>query len=120
MNKKYNFVRPVTDTKEDLCYKPDACLTKFHQICLFKHPTTSKYSVRRFIVDENGNFTSVKEYKLTQKQLDKFRIKLGDNDYKCYSTYDLSQIEYPHDCDILVARSNMFSNMDSYGSYANF
>jgi len=108
----------VKTTIEKEHTKPN--VSKFYQICSFQNPETNKYHVRKFIINDKNEFTSVKEYKLSKSQYKKLLEIKKTNEYKCFSTYDLKNISYPNSSDILTLKSNMITNNHDYYGFAPF
>lgn len=115
---KIKFIKNVQpnfgESSSENIHKPNHKLYRFHQICMFRDPQTSKYNVRTVIFDENQNIikSSDKEYSANQC---KSLIGLSKiNEYKTYSTYDLSLIDYPNSDDLLKVQSDLLSNDQTY------
>lgn len=110
-----NFVK-----NNDTQYIPEHKLYKFHQICIFRDPQTSKYNVRTIIHNENQEIVKVYD---KQYNSDQCRILINScrtNDYKCYQTFDLELIDYPDTDDLYKTHSDLLSNETNYNGYATF
>lgn len=80
----------------------------FYQICQFS--IAEKYGVRKLIYDEFGNLIEYKENNIKKHILDNFIKKSPDYKYVIYSVYQLKDISYPTDNEILTARSQILNN----------
>lgn len=117
---KFRFVNNLQNQNRNIC-EPDYKLHKFHQICMFKDPRSSKYNVRTVIIDENHDIIKsiIKQYTSSQCMT---LIKSNKvNKYKIYPTYDLELIDYPNGDDILKLKSDLLSDdQASQSGYALF
>lgn len=104
---KINFIK---NTENQYTYKPKPKLYKFHQICIFRDPQTSKYNVRTIIFDENQNIIKSLEKEYNANQCKSLITSSKINEYKTYCTYDLSLIDYPNSDDLLKVQSDLLSN----------
>jgi hypothetical protein len=95
-------------------------ITIFYQVCAFKNPGTGKYHLRKFIINQRNEFVSAKIYKLDRKKYKTFLNTKKNNEYKCYSVYDLTNISYPSVSDILVAQSHLLTTDNDYSGFAKF
>lgn len=98
-------------------YQPNPKLNKFHQICMFRDPETSKYAVRTVIFDENQEIIKASEKKYTANQCKSLLSSSKVNEYKTYSTFDLNLIDYPNSDDLLKAQSDLLGNDQTYCGY---
>lgn len=120
MTKKYNFVKK-TNKQDELYYKPEPTINKYYQACLFKNPWTNKFHIRKIVFDEMGECIDVSEHKLSTSQFEKFKKKYKSNQYKCYSTYSLSDVNLPKGGEMLTAESSLLGNEQvSYDGYMQF
>lgn len=95
-------------------------VSAFYQICSFRNPTTKAFHVRKFVINNKNEFANVKEYFLSRKQYKKLLEVKTPNEYKCFNTYDLKNIAYPTEADILVSKSQLLNNSYNYTGYAPF
>lgn len=103
MSKKVHYKFECPDF-EDVCqYKP----TTFYQICCFQNPDTDKYEARKYKIDCNNNFSSVKIVYFSQRKYDKFISEMPSNKYKVFNTYTLGFIDHPNLSDIDLSRSEL-------------
>lgn len=108
--KKYEFIIP---DQKDFVFSPSfnsLKVVRYYQICTFPHPKTNKYNIRRFIVNENNEFTDIQNMQLTEKQYKRVYEKILPNQYKSYATYSLDNIDYPCFADIVAAQSDILCN----------
>jgi hypothetical protein len=89
----------------------------FFQVSLFMNKK-KKYHLKRFTLDSNNRFRSIKEYYLSTEQMDKFYKLKNQNSYKVFSTYNLNDISYPTSGDICLARSPILSQNTTYDGFA--
>lgn len=118
MNTRYVF--KTKESKCDLIYNPEPAVYKFYQICMFKNPETKKYHIRRCIINEKCDLVSVDERTFNEKQFKNFFKSHRDNEFKTYSTYDISLINLPNPGDILQAQSPLLNNDYSYTGFASY
>lgn len=114
---KYKF---ITRTEPNLISSNDN-LFFFYQICTFPN-YKNRFQMRKFIINDNNEFVSVKTFNLTKKQCKKFYAEKKTHQYKNYSTYSLDEINTPSLGDILTAKSQILSsnNSEDYSSFAPF
>jgi hypothetical protein len=107
-----NSRRGHTFTQDDdvYTYKPDAAINKYYQVCAFKHPSTNKYDVRKFIINEKNEFISITKRKYNDAQYAKFFKEHRQNEYKLYATYNLDMIDYPKAGDIFLSQSSILNS----------
>ena len=117
MSKRYNFIQ-ATNEQNELHYKPNKNINKFHQVCLFANPHTNKYQIRRFLFNEYGECIEVTDHHLSKNNFDKFKRKYKSNEYKCYATYTLNNIKPPLIGEMLSAESELLRNQQT--SYDGF
>ena len=113
---KYTF----TERDDVYLYKPEPALHKYYQVCAFKNPTTNKYDVRKFIVNEKGEFVSVTKRKYNETQYTKFFKEHRQNEYKLFATYNLDFIDYPKTGDIFMSQSSILNNDYTQYDYSGF
>lgn len=102
---KINFIRNKDDmTVEEKFYK-------FHQICIFRDPVTSKYNVRTVVFNEDHEIVKVYEKEYNSDQCRKLMSSCRKtNDSKCYQTFDLELVDYPDADDLYKTRSELLSD----------
>ena len=105
---------------QDLLYQPPKQQFKYYQICSFVNPFTNKYKVKRFILNEKGEFVSIQEGEFNQKQYMRFVQEKNPNQYKMYNTYDLSYVPLPQLGEISIAQSPLFQDESDYTGFAKF
>lgn len=115
-NKKYVF--KSSESNDEFSYKPTPAQFKFYQICLFVDPHTQKHHIRRSIINEYGKFISIEEKLFSKNQFKKFLKNHRPNEFKTYSTYDMSLIDYPNPGDIMQVQSPLLNNNYEYTGYA--
>jgi len=94
--------------------------TFFYQICTFKNPKTNKYDMRKFVISPQNEFVSIQNYKLTKIQCDKFFAIKKPQEYKCYTVYNLDNINTPSLGDIMTSKSKILTNSYNYTGYSPF
>ena len=116
---KYEF---VTESKEQHPHPiQDSKLTYFYQICTFPNPNKKdKFHMRKFVLNENNEFISINNFFLSNKQCKRFFSAKKPNEYKCYPVYNLEDIGYPTNTDILTCQSEILSNAYEYSGFAPF
>ena len=107
MNKKVNFKfvdkhRTIYNNGE---YVPEDVI--FYQLATFSHPIHNGYHVRRFVIDGNNNYVSVKERYFTEEEYNKFIQNTKPNIFRRYSTFDLNEVNNPNMADISLVRSDI-------------
>lgn len=117
-NTKFKFI-PNTSTQ---CSNGDCSLDiiNYYQVATFADHNTNKYHLKKFVINENNQFIRLTEYRLTKRQMEKFLSKKKQNEYKLFSSYDLSGVNYPNNGDISLARSSILGEDSSYSGYAAF
>ena len=100
MKNKFRFIKSIEEKKPNKLYR-------FHQICMFIDPKTSKYNIRTIIFDDDYNFV-----KILDKQYNAYQCKLlmessKSTEYKTYATFDLNLIDYPNNDDLLKVQSKL-------------
>lgn len=93
--------------EEEFIFKPEERQFTFYQIC--GYPIDKKYEVRKVIYDENGEMLTHRSKKLKKDILDKFLKKAPEYKYTVYPTYHLSDIGFPEDGEILMAKSSILN-----------
>lgn len=106
----YNANNNLISRKDQLTYNG----VDIYQICIYPHPKTKQYSVRRFIITANNEISAVKMYRLTEEQVKKLKAKLQQNQVKCFSCYDFDGISEPDIRDILLAQSQLLDRSQNY------
>jgi hypothetical protein len=114
--RRINFIKNVQVDNANR-YQPESKLHKFHQICMFRDPNTSKYSVRTIIFNENHEVIKVSEKEYTSDQCKSLITSNKTNEYKTYPTYDLDLVDYPNSDDLLKVQSDLLSNDNTYCGY---
>lgn len=92
----------------------------YYQICTFPIQDSDKYHMRKFVVSNNNEFIAINDYYLSKKQCKKFFAIKKTNEYKCFPHYSLEQVTYPSTSDILMLKSDLLENDNSYSGYAAF
>ena len=95
-------------------------ITYYYQLASFLNPKTNLYELRRFTINSKNEFLEIKNYLLNKKQFDDFLINKKQNEYKIFSVYDLSIIDYPILSDILISKSDILNTSYNYSGYAPF
>ena len=99
-----------------MLYNPDKFIDTYYQICKFKNQYTGKYGTRKIIFNEIGDILKISEREYPKKKLEKFIDNNNQNKYKVYSTYNLTEIQYPSTNDIIQVQSNLLnSKHNEYG-----
>jgi hypothetical protein len=104
---------------DDMLYNPKRELTSFYQICKFSCGNDF-YTVRKIIIDELGDVTSMKEKNYKKKKLDKFMNSIQSNKYSLYSTHDMKLINPPEPGNILASKSSLINNNNDHSGFAGF
>ena len=117
-NTKFRFIPNTNKQLSNGNYNPGSI--NYFQIASFANPHTNKYHLKRFMINENNQFIGIKEYHLKKCQLDKFILTKKQNEYKMFSSYSLSNISYPNNGDISMARSQILEEDSLYSGYAKF
>ena len=115
---KYIFVKPDREMTED--ERTLDSLNYYYQMCSFPNPRTNKLHMRKFVIDHDNNFINISNYQLSYDQYKKFMKTKRPNEYKQFSTYDLSEINYPTLHDILLLKSDILGTDHSYSGFAPF
>lgn len=88
--------------------------TKYYQICYF--PQKNKHQVRKFLIDKNYDYKSVKDHYVSKEKLQQFMKNKKCNEYKIFAVYNLDNINYPTMAEIITCQSNMITtNYKYYG-----
>jgi len=119
MFKNIKYIFDTNKTNTTVHQKPQK-YTFFYQICTFPDMNTNKYHLRKFIINDDDKFTSIKNYRLSKLQHDKFFKTKKKHEYKIYHTYDLEDVNYPTLADISMSRSNILNNQHGYSGFAPF
>jgi hypothetical protein len=117
MSKRYNFIQ-ATNEQNNLQYKPEKSINKFYQVCLFPNPHTNKYQIRRFKFNEFGECFDVSDFHLSKNNFNKFKKTYKQNEYKCYATFTLNNVNPPLIGVMLSAESELLKNKQT--SYDGF
>jgi hypothetical protein len=111
---RYNFITQrdnITDIEDS------NELTFYYQICIFPNPHTRRFHMRKFVVNCNNEFATIKDFNLTKRQCKRFFSHKKQHEYKAYPAYSLNDINYPVLSDILTSKSNILgNNYDYYGN----
>lgn len=113
---KYHFVSP-SEQQEQI--NPDK-INFYYQICTFPNPSTSKFHMRKFVINDKNEFIAINDYHLNKKQAKKFFSMKKPHEYKCYSVYSLEDVNYPHLSEVLTSKSDILSNNYDYSGFAPF
>ena len=81
----------------------------YYQLSIYKNPKNNKYHIRRFSINENNQFVSVKEKYLTETEYIKFKTIQPKHKYSLHPDVDLNVVPYPSNCDVSLARSVLLS-----------
>ena len=92
----------------------------YFQVCAFKNKRDNRFHLRRFGINKNNEFATIREFYLNERQYKKFFDKKKMREYKVYPVFDFSTIEYPNLAEILVMNSNILSSSNTYSGYAPF
>ena len=109
----YTFVNDFNDTV-------DRTIVTFLQITIHPNPKTKKYHVRKFKINNEGNFVDIKNYYLSKNKYDKLLKSKKQHEYKLYSVYTLEEVPYPSESDILLLNSSMLKTSYNYYGSAPF
>ena len=108
---KYKFVNSFDEPEP--CQEPNI---SFYQIAAFADLQTKLYHIRKFTINHNNEFVSVKNHHVNKRTYMKLIKHKKNNEYKLFSVYDLNQVAYPTLSDILLLKSDILStNYDYYG-----
>jgi hypothetical protein len=109
---KYKFVENFDDEKDY------SNIVSYYQICIFPDPHKKMHHVRRFYINDKNEFVQVKDYLLTSSKMKLFLKKKKKNEYTLYSTYNLSDIEYPTLSDVYMLKSDILNHLEycNYGA----
>lgn len=114
---RYQFITPTQVEENKDAIKP---IVHFDQICTFKSPYDGMYNLRRFFINSKYDFIDIKQYKLTKKQYKQYIKTTKPQKYKCYSTYELKNIDYPSIANIMTSQSNILDINYDYSGFAPF
>jgi hypothetical protein len=115
-NIKYNFT--VGQSCDYNGNNSNNTITRYYQVALFPNPNTSKYNVRMFFVNYNNEYTDIKTFNITKKQLKQFLANTNSKQYKMYSVYTLDNVNYPLSGEILLSKSDILENDYNYTGFA--
>ncbi|ARF10825.1 hypothetical protein Hokovirus_3_98 [Hokovirus HKV1] len=93
--------------------------TYYYQICTFPDPKTSRYHMRRFLFDGENNVSDITNYYLSQDQNALFYKTKTPNIYRAYPMNNFTNIDYPTEEDLDVARSELFGIKLNNTNYYN-
>lgn len=91
----------------------------FYQIATFKNQK-KKYHVRKFIYNEKCTKMKVREGYLNKHRVEELMDRLGDNRFKCFAAFNLNQVEYPTQSDLLMAKSGNCNDTYGFSGFAPF
>ena len=114
---RYQFITPTQVKENKDAIKP---IVHYDQICTFKSPDDGLYNLRRFFINDKYDFVNITAHKLNKKQYKKYIKETKPQKYKCYSTYELKNINYPSIADIMTSQSNIFEIDNDYSGFAPF
>lgn len=117
-NIKYTFSN-INNINDEFLPKDLDNIIYFYQICTFPNHRTKKFNMKKYVI-EGKQFLKIDEYNLTKRQCKKFYKVKKPNEYKCYATYDLRDIDPPSMGDILMARSEILADNYNYSGFAPF
>lgn len=108
---KYKFVNSFDEDKP--CQEQNI---SYYQIASFADLKTKLYHARKFTINGNNEFVSVRDYYINKRTYEKLLRQKKNNEYKLYAVYDLNHIAYPTMPDILLLKSDILgTNYDYYG-----
>lgn len=110
----YNFVNNFNQIPKEEHF------INFYQLASFADPKTCKYHIRRYKVNDNNEFVSIKEYHLPKRLYQKLIKSKRPNSYKMYTVYNLNIVNHPTMSDILTAKSSMLDINSYYYGAAPF
>lgn len=112
---EYVFVNPSNPYE----YQPKAIKYNFYQVCVFSNPTTKKYAVRCFVINQDMQFTQVKTEFLSRDDYHRFVSKTPFNKMQKLSTWTLENIPYPKVGNFMMSNSELLNSSNtSYGPAA--
>lgn len=91
----------------------------YYQIATFKNKK-NKYHVRKFIFNEKCTKMKSREGYLKKDKVEELMDRLGDNRFKCFACFNLDQVEYPTQGDLLAAKSSNINNSNDFSGFAPF
>ena len=115
--KHYNFV-PNRNSAYNTISQPNSII--YYQISIFPNPNTNKYHIRRFKINNDNKFESVKERFICKKQFDIFMNVKHKHQFKAYPNVCLNSVPYPSNSDISLSRSDILIQENSYSGYSQF
>ena len=107
MSKKvsFKFIPKTTQELVNSNYVPNK--TTFYQLAMF--PCPKGYHIRRFIINEQGNFENIANKFLSEQEHSDFIQNTKQHKYKQYSTFDLNEVNYPSAGDVALMRSDILN-----------
>jgi hypothetical protein len=111
MDKKYKFRMKTNDEQYE--YNPPKKTFTYYQICQFK--LNGVYHVRKIYYNEKLEIKSYKESIVKKKKLNKFIENCNDNKFAMYPVYNLDNVDFPSDNQVLLA-SSLILNNEIYGA----
>jgi len=107
MSKKVNFkfVEKHNSTINNGDYVAEDVV--FYQLATFPNPKKQGYHIRRYIIDGNNNYVSVKEKYFKESEYIHFIETTRPNIFRRYSTFNLNEVSQPTMGDISLARSDI-------------
>lgn len=110
----YNFVNSFNQVQKEEHF------INFYQLASFMDPKKCRFHIRKYKINDNNEFVSIKEYYLPKKIYEKLIKSKRPNSYKMYTVYNLSIVNHPTLSDILTAKSSMLENNNYYYGAAPF
>jgi hypothetical protein len=101
-------------------YNPQPKTYNYYQVCMFANPKTGKYSIRKFVIDENEKFVNITETCYNAAQFKHFFTTVRENEIKRFAAWNFKEIPYPKVGDILLSQSDLLNNSCQTYGYANF
>lgn len=95
---------------DEYTYKPEKNTFSLYQICMYPNSLSKKHGVRKLIYDENGTLLKYTENEIKKSVLELFTSKSKSHKYSLYPAFNVSNIEFPSENDILVAKSQILNN----------
>lgn len=92
----------------------------YYQVAQFADRSTHLHHIRKYIVNGQNEFESVKEYNISKSKYKKLLQIKQKHEYKLYAVYDLNIVGHPTVTDILLLKSNILSTKYDYTGYSPF
>lgn len=123
---KYSFI--TNETSPDKRFQQNYSATRtrydFFQICDFRtdvnHSYPNKYQVRRFVVNQNNEYDSIKDYYLNKKEYRRLLKKQQPHTYRRFNLNTLEYCDPPSFHDINTAKSEILHTDSGFTGYAPF